>query len=360
MAKFDDEEIGGIEYGAVKFDYRGLFSDADPMRKRGRLVLGEMKRRMALGEIEYGKHKVKLDDGTVIIAKSIKGFADQDTVHIDTTNLRISGKCIGFIMRDVGENWTQPLQVPDYRIMTPDGITLNWLQGPSADDYKDGAGYPNLGAKWITCTDPDWQMIATTRLDGFNTGQGDIAQYLDTVLNFQTVFDGWFPPPEIGQNFINAPVRHVDNLGMGCYGGGIRFYGSEIVLTAPSVENGWKYWCILPLSQNLAFRFDDDVRAYYPRSYSLGETNVAFTITSSNFGSPTTVSKGVYTVKKNKGSKASQLSILLAVVIDNQTYAVDVRVDAPKIPDSGASYQDVVTIRVDDFNNLSTIVQPVA
>jgi len=101
MAKFDDEHIGGMEYGPVRFRLIGEGSDSKELAGLSRVFLGSMKHFMQLSEIPYLRQKKKLKDGTLISTQSILGFngmPDMDEITIDRSAVESDDEVIGFIV----------------------------------------------------------------------------------------------------------------------------------------------------------------------------------------------------------------------------------------------------------------------
>jgi hypothetical protein len=84
--KFEDQDIGGKETGAVMFDYHGDKEKAMALTGEGRALLGSVKNRMRLGGLAQLQDEIRRDNNRVVIfASSIKGqggSADIDRVSI--------------------------------------------------------------------------------------------------------------------------------------------------------------------------------------------------------------------------------------------------------------------------------------
>lgn len=93
MAKLDGKHIGGKEYGdnaGVRVRLYGNEKTAKGLVNIGKLVLGDLKRRMILGDIKFGQDRKKLRDGSVIKAVSIlgeDGMPDNDEILICSTGI---------------------------------------------------------------------------------------------------------------------------------------------------------------------------------------------------------------------------------------------------------------------------------
>ena len=86
MARIDDVEIGGKEYGPVRFRLSGDREASRQLIGLGREVLGNLKQRMQLGELtQLSTRPLRLDTGAIIQAHSRfgeDGMPDMDEVWI--------------------------------------------------------------------------------------------------------------------------------------------------------------------------------------------------------------------------------------------------------------------------------------
>lgn len=110
MARIDDDiEIGGKEYGSVRFRLSGDEQASRQLIGFGRLVLGNLKRQMQLGELtQLSTRPLRLKNGAIVQARSIfgeDGMADMDEILIFSPLPPVSGeeKDIGFIINVWGD-----------------------------------------------------------------------------------------------------------------------------------------------------------------------------------------------------------------------------------------------------------------
>lgn len=157
MAKQDDEHIGGREYGAIRWAFKGNEDAARKLVGLGRTLLGNLKNRMRLGEIKTLMDMVRLDDGSTIRFGSNRiGLADMDSVEIYVPPGGGRNRCIGYIVQGFTENFFYSVQ---FDLTTPSGKRLPYTFDPSygstlaADQSPPGvdvnAPYVDNGAKYL-------------------------------------------------------------------------------------------------------------------------------------------------------------------------------------------------------------------
>ena len=106
--RINDTDIGGKEVGPAKFDFKGDKEKARDLSGIGRKLLGELKQSMTFNNLLQHQAQVKLKDGTIIRAHSIKGqdgMADIDKIFIEAPQggeekkAMLMDICTGFIVQ---------------------------------------------------------------------------------------------------------------------------------------------------------------------------------------------------------------------------------------------------------------------
>jgi hypothetical protein len=142
MARIDDEEIGGLEYGPVRWRLPPGTPITPAMNHVGRLILGDLKRQMQLGEITQGQSIIHtFADGVTVQAKSIfgeDGAADQDEIVV--TGGPLHDICLGFIVRITSKvkqhlilNIKEPVEEDQ-----DGGIQTEYWHDTALTNYEDG------------------------------------------------------------------------------------------------------------------------------------------------------------------------------------------------------------------------------
>lgn len=161
MAKFDDTEIGGREYGPVNLKLSGDRNAALAHTGRARTVLGALKNQMNLAGVMHSVRQEPQPDGSVIQVSSIRGsggMADTDAIHIYAPPPPPSQgglRSIGFIVTQ-NKNGSHPAGFPQINVTIPGDIHFNTnVSWGSAlvDDWNYEVdvftGFPDYGAKVV-------------------------------------------------------------------------------------------------------------------------------------------------------------------------------------------------------------------
>lgn len=193
MARIDDTEIGGKEYGAVRLRALGntTLEDAQAYESIGRQLLGDFKRELYLGGVKVGQRERKLPDGTLIrVMSNMAGLSHIDEIYVEKG--RVGGgkkRCIGYIVQGFTDSIYYSVQ---FDLTTPSGERL-----PYTSDASYGAVRP--------------QDISPPGVDASNPFVDSGAKYLDYYKSgVQTDFQ------EVVVSF-NYYYSEYSNLGANVY-----------------------------------------------------------------------------------------------------------------------------------------------
>ena len=159
--RWRDKELGSQEMNPVTFKLYGDPGIASKYMDKGRFILGNLKLRMQLNNIKWGRQEVKENDGTIIqVLTNRNGLADIDEISIDVTALSKSKelKILGYIVQGFCEkNSSNSSASVEFSATTPSGIVFGYADvhnhsygsKASFSDKDEAQGFPDYGAKYI-------------------------------------------------------------------------------------------------------------------------------------------------------------------------------------------------------------------
>lgn len=355
MARFEDEDIGGMEYGPVRWRFFGDDANDKELLKVGRVLLGNSKRFMALSGLTYFRPQpARLRNGVVIQTQSIRGhegLPDMDEITIDTRG----GKkkyCLGYLLRV--KTWRANVSAT-----LPSGILLNkdeiaeGLVGGAYNEYS--VDLTDYGAKWID-KGRDWAHVcqAVERNYGSDVEGGYSYTYFSDFLL-----------PWTSTSFDRVAKR-VDDKGVACEFGGIYYDNSRFNLTTMSADNGYGYVMHLAMdASEYRFQYDSAVTSQYPHTkhnpHSDGYDAFNYSLVEQPFGIPIAYEEGYHIIQWNAANSGTQL-LDVTLFIDEGDGEIKAYTETLQMPTKVVNfgeYYDVLSIKIGAFRETKELMKDI-
>jgi hypothetical protein len=356
-------EIGSAEIGPVVFRTKGDLGLAKKYLYRGRVLLGDMKRRMQLNnDIKWLQQDHLLPDGTFIHTQSNRyGLRDIDEVWIDAPIVAgekvVHGPdtCLGYIvqgfidqeaptgyinahyMRGSDANWVS------FRLRTETGFTdtvdtlnsdyfVRWWNNDFAiyippdiagwqayQDFNDVyAGFTDNNAKYVTVAtvtppsiypDPAWSGIGNMQsIYAAQATIGGTTQYIGVSYNL----------PGYYYTYNLQLIRNADSKGFAS-NSGLRF-GETYELTDINSNEGSGFLFMMPTDTTHQFKYADNLVDYNLNMLTAPSVLTGFDGMSfqGDFGIPVTVESGLHRIQPGGWQSVNaQFSLKVTLLFKN-------------------------------------------